>query len=622
MIYKPLLKNKQKNDSPEYVPGTEIYGFESLLEDPTELLQEDPLLLKEDILDPALGDNKNTDISKTSKTSTNFSSPNEFKATMLAVYTKILQEKGIDTSFAKVLAAQDALESGWGKKSSGINNFGGIKSTNSSGTVKTTKEYINGQYVTISDKFRDFNSIEDYARYKVNLLNSSKYNVFVHPVNEFAFWVKRGGYATDPNYTSVLNNVINSFRQGGIIDSRWPWLENNYFKRGGVLRFASGGTGPGLNNALNAQSFLPTGHIASNLNLNSDDIFSIYSKSLGKIVDSYGDSLFINSNDYNKDKSIRYLFDIRKDLLNLDIPKESTKDIKSLTDYFKDYIDGHTNGYKKVTKLPDGRDSVAYFDSNKKYLKREGPRPENLNDGEIIRDVSTEIANINAHALAELWFLYNGISYAKRGIKIIKRQEGGWLRKWLSPSIPDEESLSENPTYIYSSDKNFDINQVASDNVKYDVIVSNRINMASDALRRAGYTNQSDIDRLAYFLAMQSIRETGWVDKDSKNNYGGYIGKGKNTYSSADEFWDQHIKNLNNKYKGWDKANNITEYLNTLNDPDWYLRPESEIKAEQSRREKIGETLWLYAPAYANNWKDYTKEVMDVADRFTYYYLN
>lgn len=112
MIYKPLLKNKQKNDSPEYVPGTEIYGFESLLEDPTELLQEDPLLLKEDILDPALGDNKNTDISKTSKTSTNFSSPNEFKATMLAVYTKILQEKGIDTSFAKVLAAQDALESG------------------------------------------------------------------------------------------------------------------------------------------------------------------------------------------------------------------------------------------------------------------------------------------------------------------------------------------------------------------------------------------------------------------------------------------------------------------------------------------------------------------------------
>lgn len=109
MIYKPLLKNRQKNDSPEYVPGTEIYGFESLLEDPTELLQEDPLLLKEDILDPALGNNKNTDISKTS---TNFSSPNEFKATMLAVYTKILQEKGIDTSFAKVLAAQDALESG------------------------------------------------------------------------------------------------------------------------------------------------------------------------------------------------------------------------------------------------------------------------------------------------------------------------------------------------------------------------------------------------------------------------------------------------------------------------------------------------------------------------------
>ena len=115
MIYKPLLKNEQKNNSPEYVPGTEIYGFESLLEDPTELLQEDPLLLKEDILDPTLGNNKNADSSKTpktSKTSSNFSSPNEFKNTMVAVYTKILQEKGIDTSFAKALSAQDALESG------------------------------------------------------------------------------------------------------------------------------------------------------------------------------------------------------------------------------------------------------------------------------------------------------------------------------------------------------------------------------------------------------------------------------------------------------------------------------------------------------------------------------
>ena len=47
---------------------------------------------------------------------------------------------------------------------------------------------------------------------------------------------------------------------------------------------------------------------------------------------------------------------------------------------------------------------------------------------------------------------------------------------------------------------------------------------------------------------------------------------------------------------------------------------EAAIKAEQNRREKLGKTLYLYAPRYANNGKDYTKEVMDIIDRFTYYY--
>ena len=204
---------------------------------------------------------------------------------------------------------------------------------------------------------------------------------------------------------------------------------NGYFKNGGILKFASGGSDPGINKALNEQSFLPTGHLASNLNLNSDSIFSIYSKPLGKIADNYGDSLFISNNDYTEDERVKYLFDIRQDLLNLNIPKETSKDIKSLTNYFKSYIDNNTIGYKKISKLSDGRDSIAYFDRDKKYIKREGPRPENLNEGEIIRNVNNKLANINAHALAELWFLYNGISYAKKGMKIRKCQDGNTLHK-------------------------------------------------------------------------------------------------------------------------------------------------------------------------------------------------
>jgi hypothetical protein len=70
-------------------------------------------------------------------------------------------------------------------------------------------------------------------------------------------------------------------------------------------------------------------------------------------------------------------------------------------------------------------------------------------------------------------------------------------------------SIDPTLPYIYKTNIELDLNQVADDGTKYDVIVSNRIKMASDALRRAGFTNQSDIDRLAYFLAAQSIRETG-----------------------------------------------------------------------------------------------------------------
>ena len=767
MIYKPLLK--KENKKPEYVPGTEIVsGLETLLEDPSDLMQSDPLLLKEDVVDPALGsdieDKKSS--KKTNYDPIKFSSPDEFKSYMMSTYKKILKEKGMDISFAKALVAQDALESAWGSKPSGTYNFGGIKG---SGTTKSTKEYINGQYITTNDNFKDFNSIEDYARYKVNLLNNPRYNVFAHPVNEFAFWVKNGGYATSPVYTETLNRVINSFKQGGIIDYRWPWLKNNYFKNGGILRFSSGGTGPGLDKALSDQVSFSTGSFGSNITrwsldkLNRDYSYDIYRPHLEKIVDIYGDSLFVNNNSLSKREKIDFLYSLRGELSSLDIPKEYKRDLSSLTKYFKNYIDSHTIGYKKETKLPDGSISTAYFDKNKKYLRREGARPKDLNEGIITINVDNDASKLNPHALAELYARYHGIPIARNGMKIKQCQSGGLTsetRKWINhlngashydrvtngrhyvpfydrlrtgspvtlddgtaydivlgdyngkpiiysnimledssikddkvigsslkdyrndpdaayqraietrnyitaPSVEVAKNFIDNyqtlghwypdfnesvavdsspttkknvvtkpndgifsfiknlmvPSYIYPTTQTFDINQIAGDNTKYDVIVSNRVKMVEDALRRAGYTNQSDIDRLAYFLAAQSIRETGWVDVDPKNNYGGYIVNGvKLRYNSPEEFWDAHINNLNDKYFGWDKAKNINEYLNILNDPDWYMLDEAAIKAEQNRREKLGKTLYLYAPRYANNGKDYTKEVMDIIDRFTYYY--
>lgn len=141
-----------------------------------------------------------------------FSDKTDFKNTMLNVYTKILNENGIDTSFAKSLVAQDALESNWGKSAGGVNNFGGIKGK---GTISRTREVINGKDVYINDSFRDFSSLEEYARYKVNLLNNNRYRAFDGDVSDFSRRVASGGYATDPRYREILDKVIKSVKKGG-----------------------------------------------------------------------------------------------------------------------------------------------------------------------------------------------------------------------------------------------------------------------------------------------------------------------------------------------------------------------------------------------------------------------
>ena len=44
-------------------------------------------------------------------TSSSFKSKNEFKATMLPIYKRILSQMGLNTAYAKALVAQDGLES-------------------------------------------------------------------------------------------------------------------------------------------------------------------------------------------------------------------------------------------------------------------------------------------------------------------------------------------------------------------------------------------------------------------------------------------------------------------------------------------------------------------------------
>ena len=138
---------------------------------------------------------------KESVLSYTFQSKEDFKNTMIPIYTNILSEKGLNPLFAKSLVAQDGLESAWGSKPSGDNNFGGIKGK---GRIKRTREVINGKDIYLDQEFRDFNSLEDYARYKVNLLNGKRYKAFDGELEDFSRRVSSGGYATDPRYKEIL----------------------------------------------------------------------------------------------------------------------------------------------------------------------------------------------------------------------------------------------------------------------------------------------------------------------------------------------------------------------------------------------------------------------------------
>lgn len=167
-----------------------------------------------------------------------YTNQRDFVEDMTAAYTKALAARGISTDYAKMLVAQDALESNWGKSSLVKDfNFGGIKAVNGTPFVeKETKEYSAGKGMhKTKSKFRKFNSLDEYVNYKISLLSGKRYQAFTGDPTQFYHRIKAGGYATDPNYvaklTNIYNNSILSAKQGGNIPSRIDALVEKFNKQ-------------------------------------------------------------------------------------------------------------------------------------------------------------------------------------------------------------------------------------------------------------------------------------------------------------------------------------------------------------------------------------------------------
>lgn len=120
--------------------------------------------------------------------------------------------KQAGAKFPEVVAAQWALESGWGKHTSCTHNYFGIKDKQGNGCLVETKEFYGGKEVTIKDWFKRFPDLyscieelvkhwyKDYKGYKgVNRANSR---------NECAELLVKEKYATDPNYSTKLIQIM------------------------------------------------------------------------------------------------------------------------------------------------------------------------------------------------------------------------------------------------------------------------------------------------------------------------------------------------------------------------------------------------------------------------------
>lgn len=144
-------------------------------------------------------------------TSKRYNDKQQFISEMTDAYTKVLSEKGINPEYAKYLAIQDALESNFGKSYAGNWNFGNII-VGSSGASYTEGGDKDANGKPITQKFRNFDSLDDFIRYKVALLSNKRYHAFDGDIEQVYDRIKAGGYATAKNYVNSLKKLYEQYK--------------------------------------------------------------------------------------------------------------------------------------------------------------------------------------------------------------------------------------------------------------------------------------------------------------------------------------------------------------------------------------------------------------------------
>lgn len=206
-----------------YIPTT--YNTEQALVVPeredskSDTVEETPAVASKPIAEPVVNKPVASKVVVDTANST-WSSPYKDRSEWVADLTNAYKRAGITNDNAiRMLVSQDALESAWGRSAQGKFNFGNL----------TTGAKWQGDYVTgndknakgeaIKQKFRSYNSMDEYAADKVQFLKrlydfeeNDDINKFVAKLTGSNKGKRR--YAEARNYAKLLTGVYNGISKG------------------------------------------------------------------------------------------------------------------------------------------------------------------------------------------------------------------------------------------------------------------------------------------------------------------------------------------------------------------------------------------------------------------------
>lgn len=151
---------------------------------------------------------------------TDFKNTEQFVTTMLPYAESAAQKLGVDP---KILVAQSALETGWGKsvgklangKSSyNLFNIKAGDAYNGNKFNKQTVEYSGGLAKVEKASFRAYNNYQESFDDYVNLIkNTPRYQEALNDASDATHYIEgiqRAGYATDPLYAEKVSRVFSA----------------------------------------------------------------------------------------------------------------------------------------------------------------------------------------------------------------------------------------------------------------------------------------------------------------------------------------------------------------------------------------------------------------------------